>query len=151
MTNKHIPPNNPPYLDDAIIAQAVEAVPRVFVMKHVAQLCDIPYKTFYHWMTRGRKEVEGDLERTIYGKLYLAYHKKRSEALADKIKELSACPKNYGAIVWILEHCYKKEFMTLPEDVQKIIEWVNKDILPILEKGGSIDGQQIKEIYSEGD
>lgn len=144
-------PGHPTYLDDALIETIILNIPRVFIMKHVAQLSDIPYKTLFHWMTRGKKEIEADSEETIYTKLYRAYQKKRSEALADKLEELTKCPRNYGAIVWILEHCYKKEFMTLPEDVQKIIDWVNNHIKPMLEKGGSINGDQIKEMDSEGD
>lgn len=146
--SKYTPKSNPAYLDENIIKQVIEAVPRVFIMKHVSQLCDIPYKTFYHWMKRGKRELDAN-EDTIYTKLNLAYNRALSDALVALLSELRECPKNYGAIVWILEHCYKKEFMTLPDDVQKILDWVNKDVLPVLEKGGSINGEQIKEMDPE--
>lgn len=148
--SKYTPKSNPAYLDDLIIQQVVEAVPRAFIMKHVAQLCDIPYKTFFHWMRRGKRELQND-EDSIYTQLVTAYNKALSEAMVELLNELKTCPKNYGAVIWILEHCYKKEFMTLPEDVQKVLDWVNNHIKPALEKGGSINGEQIKEMDSESD
>jgi hypothetical protein len=143
-------PGQPTYLDDALIEKIISNIPRVFIMKHVAQLSSIPNQTLNTWMMRGKKEIEAEIE-SIYTKLYIAYHAKLSEALSGLLEELKKCRPNYGAIVWILEHCYKKEFMTLPEDVQKIIDWVNNHIKPMLEKGGSINGEQIKEMDSEGD
>jgi hypothetical protein len=132
-------PGQPTYLDDALIETIISHVPRVYIAKHVAQLCGIPNQTLNTWMVRGKKEIANGTE-SIYTKLYTAYQKKLSEALVDLLEELKKRSANYGAIVWILEHCYKKEFMTLPDDVQKILDWVTKDILPVLEKGGSIDG-----------
>ena len=141
-------PGQPTYLDDDLIAKIVSNIPNVYIMKHVAQLSGIPNQTLNTWMMRGKKEIATETE-SIYTKLYMAYHAKLSESLAGLLEELKKCRPNYGAIVWILEHCYKKEFMTLPDDVQKILDWVNKDVLPTLEKGGSINGEQIKEMDSE--
>lgn len=145
-------PGHPTYLDEKLIEKIVDNVPRVFIMKHVAQLSDIPYQSLFHWMTRAKKEIKEGITDTIYVKLYLAYNKKRSEALQEKLDKLAECPKNYGAIVWILEHCYKEEFMTLPEDVQKILDMFTNVIKPMLEKGVSINGsEEIKEIHPESD
>lgn len=141
-------------LDEALIEQIIVHVPRVFYLKHVARLSKIAYSTMHEWMQRGEKELESESEEdeeSIYVKFYNAYQIALSEALAEKLAVLSTCPKNYGAIVWILEHCYKQEFMSLPEDVQKILDWVNDHIKPMLAKGATVNGEEIKSLDQESD
>ena len=126
----------------------------IFYLKHVARLSKIAYSTMHEWMQRGEKELESESEEdeeSIYVKFYNAYQIALSEALAEKLAILSTCPKNYGAIVWILEHCYKQEFMSLPEDVQKILDWVNDHIKPMLAKGATVNGEEIKSLDQESD
>jgi hypothetical protein len=136
------------YLDEQLIKEIVDAVPKVLLMKHVAQLCDLPYTTLFTWIKRGRKDLEEGENGSIYAKLVLAYSKKQSEALAERLALLDGCPKNYGAITWKLEKCFKKDFGNKSEAHKQLEDFVFNYLKPIVDKGGmEIAKEKIEELH----
>jgi hypothetical protein len=135
-------PGHPTYLDDDLIAKILEAIPQVMIMKHVASILCIPYQTFHTWMTRGGSDIREGLHDSIFAKLHAAYYRKRSEVMREKLEVLSLCPKNYGAITWILEKCFKDDFEVMSESHKQLLDWVENYVKPLLAKGGFEHGVQ---------
>lgn len=134
------------YLDELLIRDIVAAVPRVLIMKHVASLCEVPYKTLNHWIRRGKKDIEEGKEGSIYAKLVTAYNKKRSEVLEEKLFELKQCPKNYGALTWTLEKCFREDFEGKSELHKQLEDIVFNYLKPIVDKSGF---ENVKEMLDD--
>lgn len=137
-------------LDDAMIVKIIDAIPKVIIRKHVAQLNNLNESTLRTWLKRGNNEIREGIEDTIYVKLVQAYNKRRSEVLEEKLTSLATCPKNYGAITWILEKCFKDDFEVKSEAHKQLEDFVINYLKPIMEKGG-FDSvrERLEEIYSE--
>ena len=139
------------YLDDVLIEKIIAAVPQVFIMRHVANLIKLNDKTLYCWMKRGDKDIQAGEETSVYAKLYKSYQQALSEALREKLEILARCPKNYGAITWILEKCFKDDFETKSEAHKQLEDYVENVIKPMLGKGELANGgKETKEMDSQG-
>lgn len=142
------------YLDEGLIREIVDAVPKVLLMKHVAQLCQLPYTTLYTWIKKGKKEIEEGGGGSIYAKLALAYFRKQSESLAEMLGSLDCCPRNYGAITWKIEKCFRKDFGDKTESHKELEDFVFKHLRPLLDSGNGGGGdakEKLEELYRGGD
>jgi hypothetical protein len=133
LPNRSGPPSR---LDEKMIADLVEAIPKVIIMRHVAHLNKLHHDTLRTWLKRGNQEIRDGLTDTIYVRLAHACNQKRSEVLQQKLEELATCPKNYGAITWLLEKCYRDDFETKSEAHKQLEDLVLNYLKPIMEKGG---------------
>lgn len=143
------PPGPQTRLDDKMIENILEAIPKVIVMKHVAQLNNMNESTLRTWLKRGEREIAEGREDTIYVKLIRAYNKRRSEVLQEKLNILAGCPRNYGAITWILEKCFKDDFEVMSESHKQLLDWVENVIKPLLGKGAPLNGEETEERREE--
>lgn len=126
-------------LDDKLIQKICATVPRVPILKHVANLLCIPYTTLHHWLTRGNREMTEGINDSIYVSFALQYNRAWSEFLALKLEELGECPKSYGAITWILEKCFREDFEVKSEYVKQLEDYVLNFVKPMMVKGGFED------------
>lgn len=145
---------NPPWhyttLDRFVVERILNAIPKVLVQNQIAHLAGIAPKRLSDWLKYGKRDVEAGLENSIYADFYIQYHKKRAEVLSKKIEKLEKLPKNHAALTWLLDRCYKEDFASLPDDVQKVLDYVINEIGPKvgIGKGVSIDGE-IEEVHTE--
>lgn len=143
-------PGPPTRLDDKMIADIIEAIPKVIIMKHVAQLNKLDESSLRGWLKRGNQEIREGITDTIHVKLVHAYNQKRSEVLQEKLAALATCPKNYGAITWLLEKCFREDFETKSEAHKQLEDLVLNYLKPIMEKGGFESVRQRLDEISEG-
>jgi hypothetical protein len=139
-------------LDDNLIKVITDAIPRVIIQQHVAYLTDIPPQTLHHWLKRGNTEIKEGIspDDSIYVKLSQAYYHKRSEVLEEKLARLDECPKNYGAITWLLEKCFKDDFESKSDHVKQLEDYVLNFIKPMMAKGGFESGRkETEEVHTE--
>lgn len=133
---------NPPWhhtlLDQDVIDRILDAVPKVFVTNQVAHYCGIYPRRLYDWLSFGKRDIEAGLVNSIYADLYQQYHEVLADALHKKLKRLDVCPKNYGAITWVLERCFKDDFETKSEAHKQLEDYVFNVIEPMLRQQGVV-------------
>lgn len=140
------PAGRPSILTQQIIERVLDAIPKVIVPQQVAYYSMIPPSTLRSWLEVGLKDIEQQND-SIYAQFSLRYYKVRSEVLQDKIERLGTCPKNYGALTWILEKCFREEFEEKSAYV-RMLEDVVFDKLPNFLGKGNIYGKEANtELY----
>jgi hypothetical protein len=137
---------NPPWhhcvLNQQLIDRILDALPKVLVQEQVAHLCGIAPQRLSDWIKFGKRDMEANLKDSIFADFYQQYHEKKAEVLHKKLVHLASCPKNYGAITWILEKCYKEDFKTKSESQEQLEDYVFNVIKPLLEKGEHSNGKE---------
>jgi hypothetical protein len=138
---------NPPWhhtiLDQNLIDRILDAIPKVFIQNQIAHLCGIYPQRLSDWIKFGKRDMESGVKNSIYADFYQQYHEARAEALHQKLKHLSMCPKNYGAITFILERCFKDEFEVMSESHKQLLDLVENVIKPLLRQGGHLNEAKI--------
>ncbi len=97
---------NPPWhhtiLDQNTIDRILDAIPKVMIQSKIAAMCGIYPQRLSDWIKFGKRDMEAGLKNSIYADFLQQYEERRAEVLHEKLLFLSTCPKNYGAITWIL-------------------------------------------------
>lgn len=127
-------PGRPPGLTEEMIPAIISATYKVIIPNQVAGLCNIPRSTFKEWLQKGKEHINLGQD-SIYAQLSAKFTKAQSEVCSEIISNLKFCPKNYGALTWILEKCFKEDFMSLPEDVQKMLDFFINELPKLKGKG----------------
>jgi hypothetical protein len=138
----------PPHLTHEIIYRILEAIPEVLVKTQVAYRAKIPHQRLHEWLKWGAEDLEAGT-RSIYAQLAEQYNFVRSGALMEYLTRLGLCPKNYGALTWILEKCFKDEFEAKSEFQKQLEDYVFNRLPPLIDQGGQ-DGAK-EEMDSRGD
>src|SRR6188768_1859787 len=130
------PPGRPPELTQEIIDRIIDAIPEVLTQNQIAYRAMIlPQRLSDYLIMGNRDRLEGN-QNTICAQLADKYYYTRSTILKEKLENLSQCPKNYGAITWILEHCFKDDFEIMSDAHKQLLDWVDNVIKPLLRKQG---------------
>lgn len=145
---------NPPWhhtiLDQKLIDRLLDAIPKVMVDRQVAHYCGIYPQRLSDWIKFGQRDMKAGKHNSLYADFYQQYFEKKAEVLAEKLSVLGSCPERYGAITWILEHCFKDDFETKSEAHKQLEDLVLNVIKPIMEKGGlDLVRQETEEMDSE--
>lgn len=122
-------------LTQEIIDRILVAVPKLLVPSQIAYNARILPQRLSEWLKWGLEDIDSG-QNSIFAQLAENYYAVRSQAMLDKIEKLGACPKNYGALTWILEKCFKEEFEAKSEYV-KMLEDVVFEKLPKYLQGGN--------------
>lgn len=142
---------NPPWhhciLNQELIDRILDAIPKVMIQSQVAHMCGIPHQRLSDWIKFGKRDMHMEKKNSIFADFYQQYYEKRAEVLHEKLKKLELCPKNYGAITWILEKCYKEDFEGITEAQRELIDFVENKIKPLIMKGSENDGKETETIY----
>lgn len=134
-------------LNNEIIERIINAIPEVIVQQQVAYRSRISPSTLSQWLKLGNRDINEGKNSTLYAQLTEKYYLKRSDVLKQKLDKLAGCPKNYGAITWILEKCFKDDFEVMSEAHKQLLEWVEVFVKPLLKQGGySHETENAKEI-----
>lgn len=143
------PPGRPLELNEAIIQRILEAVPKVIIPSQVAALSRVPKQTLSRWLINGKRDSNNGIS-SLFAQLWDSFTEEQAKVAAETITKLRKCPKNYGALTFILEKCFKDDFES-KSDVQKQLEdYVYNVIKPLLSKGELRDGlQETKERASQ--
>ena len=144
---------NPPWhhtiLNQQLIDRLLDAIPRVVVDRQVALYCGINPSRLYDWIRFGQRDMDAGINNSIYADFFQQYFEKKSQVLEAKLNKLSTCPKNYGAITYILDRCFKDDFEVMSEDHKKLLDYVENIIKPLLSKGALLDGKETQERREE--
>ncbi len=70
---------------------------------------------------------------TIYAQLTDDYYHALSDIVAESITDIRQCPKNYQALTWLLERCFRKDFGNDSELIGEILSNFEK-IAEFMEK-----------------
>jgi hypothetical protein len=79
--------------------------------------------------------MDAGIHNSIFADFYQQYHERKAEVLAAKLEKLDKCPKNYGALTWILERCFRDDFENKSESQKKLEDYVFNVIQPMIGKG----------------
>lgn len=94
----------------AILHQKIiDNVPLVLVPSQVAALSHISKHVLNEWLRKGEEDLKNGIE-SDYAILTTDFREAQALTLREKMQILSTCPKNYGAITWQLEKCFKEDF-----------------------------------------
>ena len=134
------PPGRPPELSEEVQARIFTALPQVLIQRQVAFAAMIHPNTLNNWILRGEKDQSENID-SVYAQFWGKYHSLRAACLAEKLNHLAACPKNYGALTWTLERCFREDCGPEAQEIRELRELFTK-ILPLLSKGATIDEPQ---------
>jgi hypothetical protein len=131
---------NPPWhhtiLDQDVIDRILDAIPKVLVPRQIAHYCGLDPNRLYDWIKFGKRDMEMGKHNSIYADFLQQYNEKMAETLHKKLKRLDVCPRNYGAITWVLERAFKDDFETKSEAQKQLEDYVFNVIEPMLRQGG---------------
>lgn len=130
------PPGHHTTLNNETIERIINAIPEVIVQQQVAYRSKTHPATLSQWLKLGNRDLKEGKNSTLYAQLAEKYYLKRSDVLKQKLDQLAVCPKNYGAITWILEKCFKDDFEVMSEAHKQLLEWVEVFVKPLLRQGG---------------
>lgn len=136
-------------LDEYRKQKILAAIPEVIVQAQVAKRARIPKQTLNTWLVRGQKEKLLGLD-TEYTRFSDEYDYAQSQVVCETLADLRKKPKSYGALVWILERCFKSDFGDDSDQIQYLMDIVYNQILPILGKGIHNGRKEIKTLDTEG-
>lgn len=141
------PPGNPITLTTEIMERVLANVSKVVIQNQVAHLSKVPKSTLSDWLIRGTKDAEMGVD-TIFAQLSDRFREEQAKVAAESITMLRKCPKNYGALTFILEKCFKDDFETKSESHKQLEDYVLNFIKPRMAKGDVADG--ISEAQEKG-
>jgi hypothetical protein len=141
------PPGNPITLTKEIMERVLENVSKVIIQNQVAHLSKVPKSTLSDWLIRGTKDSEMGRD-TIFAQLSDRFREEQAKVAAQTVTQLRGCPKNYGALTFLLEKCFKDDFEAKSESHKQLEDYVLNFIKPRMGKGDLADG--ISEAKEEG-
>lgn len=133
------PQGNPLTLTPEIIGRVIENTPKVFLVNQIAGLSGVHKSNLHRWLKIGEADSKAGLD-TIHTQLWNGYFNSKAAKCSELLQKLEECPKNYGALTWILEKCFREEFETKSDAQRKLEEYVFNVIQPMM-KGATFDGQ----------
>jgi|ERR1041385_123735 hypothetical protein len=118
----------------------VNAIGDVLVLGQAAALCGMHRVKLYQWMEKGEKDISENNQSSIFAQLFIRMYSTKALKAKELIQRLKECPKNYQALTWLLEKCFKDDFGADNEEIKQLREMF-KQILPLIGKGDSYNGQ----------
>ena len=139
----------PTVLHEEIIEQLVLAVPYYLIPTQCAYSIGISQQNLSNWLKQGSMDVKEGIS-SLPGRLFVAFKKAQAKEVAQIIGMLRMCPKNYQALTWLLERCFREDFGGDSEELKELRE-LFKQILPMIGKGVSY-GKEVdsKNAHEEG-
>ena len=97
----------------------IEAVPQVMIQKFVAGLCGISESQLSSWLSRGRSDLEEDID-SIYAQFLKDYTKARCKVIREKIELIAYNSDLRAGNQWILERCFREHFGKDCEEIREL-------------------------------
>ncbi len=72
-------------------------------------------------MNRGQADIEADLN-TEFAQIYREVRKKQAEKISHLLYRIEQCPKNWQALAWKLEKCFREDFGTDVELYKELLD-----------------------------
>lgn len=143
------PIGRPSELTDEVKARLLQAVPLVIVPNQVAAYAKVPKSSLKNWLKRGESDLNEHIDST-YAQFWAEFKAIQAQVVREHIALLRTCPKNYGALTWILEKCFREDFGADSEEMRELRD-LFKLILPLLGKGEATNGsKEAQELHQEG-
>lgn len=131
-------------LTPLLIDHIVSNVPNVYFVRPVALLSGVSESNLSRWLIRGEEEFNNN-EDTLCSNLFMRFNAAKFSDSRDLVIKLKECPRNYGALTFILERCFRDEFEAKTEMQKKLEDLVFNKIEPLLGKGDISNGRQNEE------
>ena len=145
------PPGRPPELTTELKDKLIDAAARVLVPNQIAAKCKVHKSTLYDWLNRGEVDSNSGIN-SIFAQLSEGVREAKSHVCDELLSKLKTCPRNYGALTFILSKAFKEDFEDLPEDVKQMVDIYIKVIKPLMDKGAINYGkEETKALDSESD
>lgn len=136
-------PGRPPDITEEIIERIIENVPKVVIQNQVAHLSKVPKSTMDDWLKRGIRDSENGIN-SLFAQFSERFKEAQAKVASECITFLRHCPKNYGALTFILERCFKDDFETKSDAQKQLEDYVDNVIKPLINKGEIIHGKEIQ-------
>ncbi len=124
------------------IDEIIAAVPEVIVQNQVAHRAHVTKQSLSQWLEQGQNDIEKGRPDSLFAQLYDRFHKARSEIVKNTLATLLGCPKNFQALTWTLEKCFREDFGKDSEQIQKLLDLVFNQVIPLAQKGVLQNGSQ---------
>lgn len=145
------PPGRPPGLTQELKEKLVDAAAKVLVPNQIAAKCKVHKSNLYLWLSLGEKDSKNGIN-SIYAQLLEEIKEAQANVCDELMNKLKTCPRNYGALTFILSKAFKEDFEDLPEDVKQMVDIYIKVIKPLMDKGAINYGkEETKALDSESD
>lgn len=128
----------PNTLTPEIIKRLVHNAPRVFTTNQIAALSSVPRTNLQRWLEIGEEDHRTGQE-TIFAQLWAGINQAKAAKCDELLQKLMDCAKNYGAITWVLEKCFKDDFENKSDAHKKLEDYVLNVIGPMIRKGEMTD------------
>jgi len=132
-----------------LVDHIVSNVPNVYWIEPVAILSGVSGDYLKQWLLRGKKEYNSNQD-TIYAQLWHRYNSVKYNDSKKLVAALKGCPRNYGAITFILERCFKEEFEQKSDMQKQLEDIVFNQLAPLLNKDMS-NAKKAEELHQESD
>jgi len=136
-------PGRPTELTPIVKQRILEAVPQVIIPAQVAALARVPKQTLSDWLIRGDKDIKAGTD-SIYAQFSDDFKHAQAKIVQETLAFLRCCPKNYQALTWILERCFRKDFGSDSEEIKELIR--NIELIMKSRNGGLRNGDTEAEI-----
>lgn len=148
MLTPNLPGRPARLLDDETKQRILDAVPKVIVQNQVAAMARISKSNLSRWLSMGEADVENDID-SVYAQFWNEYRAAKAHVLYKSLLMIANRTPNYGALIWIIEKCFREDFGKESEEFRRIAEMF-KMIFPLIGKGELLNGsQETKEMDSE--
>ena len=109
----------PTLLNDDVHKIIVDAVRQDLLLTQGARAASISNWTLKNWMVQGNEDVKEGND-SPFAHLFTSVRKAQRENITELLNKLKTCPKNHGAITWILERCCREDFSANAEWEEEI-------------------------------
>lgn len=91
------------------------------------------------WMEQGSTDAKEGIN-SVFANLYYKIRESQSIRISETLKKMTTCPKNWQALAWFLERCFKEDFSNDAEQYRRLLEDYQRIIIEI---------QRIKDLPKE--
>lgn len=102
-------PGQPTKFTPEITQKIIEGIKGCLILRQACGYAEISYQTLYNWLNIGRDDINKGL-LTEYASFFYAVKKTQAEEVKELITEVKAKVKNWQAIAWLLERCFREDF-----------------------------------------
>jgi hypothetical protein len=119
-TSKHAPPVIP--LDDEQTRLFLHYVGEDLLLSNAARHIGITPGRLMRLMERGMTDIEEGEINSVFAQLYTSTTKKQAEKISNLLYKIELCQKNWQALAWKLEKCFKEEFSIDAPEFKQLLE-----------------------------
>jgi hypothetical protein len=108
------------------IPKIVEGFEFTFVLNRAAGWASVSRYHLKKWLHMGANDLDEGKHDTIYAQLFTQVGISLSNKAKEFLSKLQKCPRNAGALQWLLEKCFKNDYGTDSDEMKEMIDLYEK-------------------------